>query len=158
MDSQFDSFKQENRDGTMSQDFELDPSDPLNLLLNTNGHDFSMEDSSSSHGSPPDWSQFSSSLWPTHSGDNTKLAYPDLGLDFLQMDMDFNPSLAVDPSSLQYNSNVGFDLNQQLSNEFMSAAPFPFTFNSHPSPQESAVSSNGYSSERRSSVTSSSES
>jgi hypothetical protein len=77
-----------------------------------------------------------------------------MALDFLQMDMDFNPSMAVDPSSLQYN-NVGFDLNQQLSNEFMSAS-FPFTFNAHPSPLEESAGANVK--ERRLSVTSSSES
>ena len=149
----FSRFKHENGDSTIHQDLGLDPSDPLNLLLNNSPQDSSMEDSSSSHGSPPDWNQFSSSFWPNQTlpGDDIK-SFPDLGMDFLQMDMDFNPSLAVDPSSLQYN-NVGFDFNQHLSNEFMSAS-FPFTFNSHPPPEESAVSSND---ERRPSMTSSSE-
>jgi hypothetical protein len=86
--------------------------------------------------------------------------FTDFNLDFLNMGMDFNPTMAVDPSALQYN-NAAFDLNQQVSNEFMSAS-FPFTFNAHPSPEESAVSSNesssDYAKDRRSSVTSSSES
>ena len=116
-----------------------------------------MEDSSSSHGSPPDWSQLSSSLWP-NQGDNVK-PFADISMDFLNMGMDFNPSMAVDPSSLHYNN--AFDLNQHFSNEFMSTS-FPFTFNADLSPEESAVSSSESSSdfvkERRLSVTSLSES
>lgn len=138
----FDHFKQENRDTTMHQDLGLDPSDPLNLLLNNNtsgSQDSSMEDtnSTSSHGSPADWSQLESTLWPQQQSKS----YPDMGIgmDFLQqMDMDFNPSMAVDPSALQYNNthsyNTGtFDLpsyhNDQVANELLSAS-FPFTFNS----------------------------
>ena len=128
----FDPFEKEQRDGAMPRDLGLDPSDPLNLLLNNSSQDSSMEDSSSSHGSPPDWSQLSSSLWP-NQGENMK-PYPDLGIDFLQMDMDFNPSMAVDPNSLHYANGV-YDLNQHLSNEFMSAS-FPFTFHAHPSPDD----------------------
>src|ERR1700733_4500122 len=93
----FDPFEQEHRDSAMPRDLGLDPSDPLNLLLNNSSQDSSMEDSSSSHGSPPDWSQLSSSFWP-NQGENMK-PYPALGMDFLQMDMDFNPSMAVDPNS-----------------------------------------------------------
>lgn len=148
----FDPFEQENRDCAMPRDLGLDPSDPLNLLLNNSSQDSSMEDSNSSHGSPPDWSQLSSSLWP-NQGENMK-PYPDLGMDFLQMNMDFNPSMAVDPNSLQY-SNGAYDLNQQLSNEFMSAS-FPFTFNSHQS-SEGPIMSNDFVKERQPSVTSSSE-
>lgn len=168
----FDLFKQENRGDTMHQDLGLDPSDPLNLLLNNSSQDSSMEDGNSSHGTPPDWSQLSSALWPNQGsmqqgnlGENMK--YPGLGMDFLQMDMGFNPSMAVDPSALHYDNhgyNPGFDIlgyqNQHLATEFLSA-PFPFTFNSHPVTSESSLSDNDFNAqvkERRSSVTSSSES
>lgn len=163
----FDLFREGNRDNTMSQDLGLDPSDPLNLLLNNNPQDSSMDDGNSSQGSPPDWSQLSSSLWPNqvpmqgNPGENMK--YPDMGIDFLQMDMDFNPSMAVEPSALQYDSqgyNSGFDLsvyqNQHLASELLSA-PFPFTFNPH----ASSISNDKFSEQtkqRRLSVTSSSES
>jgi hypothetical protein len=167
---EFDFFKEEKRDGTMSQDLGLDPSDPLNLLLNNNSQDSSMDENNSSHGSPPDWSQLSSSLWPNEGsmqnnlGENTK--YSDLGMDFLQMDMDFNQSMAVDPNALHYNNqeyNSGFDFspyqNRHLATEFLST-PFPFTFNSHASSGPSALSDefNAQVKERRLSVTSSSES
>lgn len=160
--SDYDRFKQE----AMSQDLGLDPSDPLNLLLNNNGQDSSMEDSNSSHGSPPDWSQLSSTLWPNQNNQGENMKYPDLGMEFLQMDMEFNPSMSVDPSALHYNNqtyNTAFDLssyeNPHMPNDLLSAS-FPFTFSSHPSP-EASVSSNDFGSstkERRLSVTSSSES
>lgn len=155
-----DQWKQENQDTTL----DLDPSDPLNLLLHNNSQDSSMDDTSSSnsHGSPPDWSTFSSTMWPQHNG-GENMKYPDVGaLDFLQhMDLDFNQSMAVDPNALHFNThafnpNTGpFDMsayqNDQVANELLSAQ-FPFTLGSD-SPFTGQNNK-----ERRLSVTSSSES
>lgn len=167
----FDSFKQDKQDNPMHQDLGLDPSDPLNLFLHNSSQNSSMEDANSPYGTPSDWSQLSSALWPNpgsmqqgNPGENAK--YPGISTDFLQMDMGFNPPMAIDPSALHYDShgyNSGFDMsgyqNQHLATEFLSA-PFPFTFNSQPV-SESSMSNNEFSAQvngRRLSVTSSSES
>jgi hypothetical protein len=135
---------QRNRD--VQLDLGLDPSDPLNLLLhnNSNSGDSSMEDmsTSSSGNSPPQWSQLSS-LWPSNSymeqgGQyvDSGMKYPDLGLNTsFPIDMDFNPSMAVNPNSLHFDyARMAYplqpsDYNQYgpLSNELLSAS-FPFTF------------------------------
>jgi hypothetical protein len=100
------SADQRNRD--VQLDLGLDPSDPLNLLLhnNSNSGDSSMEDmsTSSSGGSPPQWSQLSS-LWPPNSymeqgGQYVDggIKYPDLGVDLnmsFPIDMDFKPSIML---------------------------------------------------------------
>jgi hypothetical protein len=140
------SADQRNRD--VQLDLGLDPSDPLNLLLhnNSNSGDSSMEDmsTSSSGGSPPQWSQLSS-LWPPNSymeqgGQYVDggIKYPDLGVDLnmsFPIDMDFKPSMAVNPNSLHFDyARMAYplqpsDYNQYgpLSNELLSAS-FPFTF------------------------------
>jgi hypothetical protein len=119
----------------MSSDLGLDPSDPLNLLLHNTSqiHDSSMEDISPQPGISPDWSQLSV-LWPTpdrYPGENLK--YPDLPLDFSPMDMDYNPSMAVEPSALHLESTYAqspfFNPSSALSNELL-APSFPFTFGS----------------------------
>lgn len=112
---------------------DLDPSDPLNLLINS---DSSMEDGSShsSGDSPPQWSHLSS-LWPQNpmysSGLGDNLKYPDLGMDFTTLDSldSFNPNMSVDPNSLmhfdgQHSSVFAHgDLQYQIGNDL-----FPFTF------------------------------
>ncbi|KAH7920660.1 hypothetical protein BV22DRAFT_1198760 [Leucogyrophana mollusca] len=125
-------------------EFTLDPSDPLNLLLNSSTD---TDSSSSQAPSPPDWSQFSS-LWPMQSGEpcggttqpgaseNAKLA--DFGMDFdfsLPMDLDFTNgamSMAIDPSALHFDSKAIhqplFDLSVQPQD--LLSASFPFTFSS----------------------------
>ena len=87
----------------MSPDLELDPSDPLNLLLNNTAHQSPEDDESS------DWSKFST-LWgdppvggglkSPASGNGTTLDFGDLGS--LGMDMDFDPSMTIEPSALLY--------------------------------------------------------
>ncbi|TFK49355.1 hypothetical protein OE88DRAFT_1662871 [Heliocybe sulcata] len=112
----------ENLDSKQPQSELLDPSDPLNLILNnmsSNG-DSSMEDSSSSsHGSPPDWSDLSS-LWSnsapeqdTSMTENSKFTQ-DMNMDFnfsFPMDLDFNPASSIDPSALNLNANGVSPLN-----------------------------------------------
>ncbi|KAI0064902.1 hypothetical protein BV25DRAFT_1914055 [Artomyces pyxidatus] len=103
-----------------------DPADPFAFLLApSSGLDnSSMEDSSSSsHESPPDWSQFSN-LWdseePVTSGSGPALhanpAKPDISsLDFglslpldLNLEMEFNPaiSMSIDPSALHFDPRI----------------------------------------------------
>ena len=87
----------------MPPDLDLDPSDPLNLLLNNTSQN--PEDDESS-----DWSKFST-LWadpsvglkPSCSGGTTAtttFGFDDLGS--LGMDMDFDPSMTIEPSALHY--------------------------------------------------------
>ncbi len=68
-----------------------------------------MSDSGSSHtDSPPDWSQFSS-LWDNDQPQNVKFdpATFDFGLNIpLSMDLDFDPSLAIDPSALHFDPKM----------------------------------------------------
>ncbi|KAH7882358.1 hypothetical protein F5I97DRAFT_1970216 [Phlebopus sp. FC_14] len=123
-------------------DWALDPSDPLNLLLN-NSNDTDSELSQAA--TPPDWSQFTS-LWPglsteakdglQSSGENTKV--PDLaaGLQFsFPMDLEFNDSsfaVAVDPNSL-YLDGKGIQVPihaAPIQPQDVLAAPFPFTYSS----------------------------
>jgi hypothetical protein len=81
-------------------------------LLNDPSPPSSTDSSSSQADSPPDWSQFSS-LWdneqPTFQPSNLKFdpAALDLALNIpLNMDIDFNPSLAVDPSALHFDPKM----------------------------------------------------
>ena len=86
----------------MSPDLDLDPSDPLNLLLN-NTSQIPEDDGFS------DWSKFST-LWdpsvglktPSSGGTTatTTFGFNDLGS--LGMDMDFDPSMTIEPSVLHY--------------------------------------------------------
>jgi hypothetical protein len=126
-----------------------------------------MEESSCEGGSPPDWSQLSA-LWPENDAGQTK-PYADV-MDFsdltsLPMDMDFNPSMSIEPSALHFDpmkfTNYSYGDPTAYSNELLSAQ-FPFTFqtaysnselsSSNASPQLSAES------RRRLSITSSSSS
>jgi hypothetical protein len=146
--------------GIMSSDLGLDPSDPLNLLLHNTSQDGASTESSKL-GSVPDWSQLTT-LWPAHDrylADGLK--YPDMGIDFnlpLSMNMDYNPSMAVEPSALHfepsYNQPSFFSSNVPLSGEFFPPS-FPFTFGSD---ESSSASSHSDSRHRRLSVTSSSSS
>ena len=74
-------------------------------------NDASSEESTSQADSPPDWSQFSS-LWDdnTFQPQPTNAKFDPTSFDFalnlpLDMDLDFNPSLAVDPAALHFNPN-----------------------------------------------------
>ncbi|KAI6045242.1 hypothetical protein EDC04DRAFT_134415 [Pisolithus marmoratus] len=74
----------------------LDPSDPLNLLLNNAG-----TDSDSERSQPPDWSQLTT-LWPPVSpraGVNGK-SHQDVFDLPIPTDMEFNLAMGVDPSML----------------------------------------------------------
>ena len=81
-------------------------------LLNDTSPPSSTDSSSSQADSPPDWFQFSN-LWdneqPTLQPSNLKFdpAARDLALNLpLNMDVDFNPSLAVDPSALHFDPKM----------------------------------------------------
>ena len=71
----------------------------------------SEESTSSQADSPPDWSQFSS-LWDSeHNSFQSNAKFDPTSFDFalnlpLDMDLDFNPSLAVDPAALHFNPNM----------------------------------------------------
>jgi hypothetical protein len=153
----------------MSSDLGLDPSDPLNLMLHNSlqsNEDSSMEDSSCEGASPPDWSQLSS-LWAENDMGQTK-SYPDI-MDFtdpssLSMDMNFNPSMSIEPSALHFDP-MKFNLNSSYpydsySNDLL-APQFPFTFHSVYNPSLSSSDSSPQLStqgRRRLSITSSSSS
>ncbi|KAH7915038.1 hypothetical protein BJ138DRAFT_1078114 [Hygrophoropsis aurantiaca] len=144
-------------------EFTLDPSDPLNLLLNSSTDS---DTSSSQAPSPPDWSQFSS-LWPLHQGESavggTENIKPgDFGMDFdfsLPMDLDFTSgsmSMAIDPNALHFDSKAiqqpMFDMSVQPQDLF--AAPFSFTFSSPTLSTTSASSTSTDAEARRTSVSS----
>jgi hypothetical protein len=155
---------------TMSSDLGLDPSDPLNIMLHNTlqfSEDSSMEDSSCEGASPPDWSQLSS-VWPENDMGQTK-TYPDI-MDFadlssLPLDMNFNPSMSIEPSTLHFdpmkfnlNTNYSYDIHSPpYSNDL--AQQFPFTFHSpYNTRLSSSDSSPKLSARRRLSITSSSSS
>lgn len=128
----------------MSTDIRLDPSDPLNLLLqNAVGGDSSSsngDDSGvSSIGSPQDWTQLST-LWdgtdPTATGGvgmQGGVKYNDL-MDFndlndslnMNMDMEFDPTMG-----LHYGGYGAFDTTSVFNLQLESVLPqtqFPFSF------------------------------
>ncbi|KAF9226403.1 hypothetical protein BS17DRAFT_807181 [Gyrodon lividus] len=142
-------------------DLALDPSDPLNLLLN-NLNDTESELSQAT--TPPDWSQLNS-LWsmpPTDglpsTGEKGKLMDLAAGFDFsFPMDLDFNDpslSMAVDPNSLLIDGK-----GLQLPFHDSSAVPiqphdvlnasFPFMFSS---PTLSSASASSQSADESSSL------
>ncbi|KAI6158186.1 hypothetical protein BKA82DRAFT_996621 [Pisolithus tinctorius] len=94
-------------------DLALDPSDPLNLLLNNSGTD-SDSDLSQTAG-PPDWSQLSSLWLQAHQptpGVNSKPQDVSTMFDFpfpMDMELTYPPSIAmgVDPSMLYLDNNKG---------------------------------------------------
>ena len=155
----------------MSADLGLDPSDPLNLLLHNTSQrpETEMDDESTA---AQDWSKFSS-LWADHTDQTvTMKPYPDI-MDFsdlgsMTMDMDFDPSLTIEPSALHYDfAKVAQGMNYPQDDQFNSystellSGPFPFTF------QEALVagdmssasaSPTSYNKGRRLSITSSSSS
>lgn len=113
------------------------------------------DSSSSSHGSPNDWSTVPTpSFWPTEpqlglkdfgalNDMNMAMEDPSIALDFLrQMEMDFNPSMAIDPTALHFTYPDSQDYGV-FANDIGTGAgePFPFTFGSHPSPSIGSVSS-----------------
>lgn len=81
-------------------------------LLNDESPTSSADSASSQADSPPDWSQFSS-LWDgehnTLQPTNTKFDPASFGFALnlpLDMDFDFNPSFAVDPTALHFNPSM----------------------------------------------------
>ncbi|KAI6107844.1 hypothetical protein EDD17DRAFT_1500143 [Pisolithus thermaeus] len=95
-------------------DLALDPSDPLNLLLNNSSTDSDSEHSQTA--APPDWSQLTS-WWPVspHAGVNSKPQDASAVFDLpFPTDMEFTypPSIAmgVDPSML-YLDNKGLQFS-----------------------------------------------
>ncbi|KIK70210.1 hypothetical protein GYMLUDRAFT_213391 [Collybiopsis luxurians FD-317 M1] len=94
--------------GSPQPDLELDPSDPLNLLLHSQSSDTSMDDSTAG-ASPPDWSQLSA-LWSspfdggTLTGEGNAKEFSDV-MDFslpLGSDLDFGSQMAIDPHALHF--------------------------------------------------------
>lgn len=119
-------------------DLELDPSDPLNLLLvNSQSSDSSMDDSSSG-GSPPDWSQISalSALWAssspldTGSESNTKGYSDTLDYNMLASEFDdFTAQMAIDPHALHFDPHK-FGLDEfSLANDL---TPNQYSFSFQP--------------------------
>ncbi|PPR01359.1 hypothetical protein CVT24_006313 [Panaeolus cyanescens] len=164
----------------MSADLGLDPSDPLNLLLNTSPN----ADDDDSAIPPQDWSKYSA-LW-SDNVDPSLLMKPyssasdvvDYTAD-LAMDMDFTPSIAIEPSALHQfdpmmmkfaSQNLAFgydDYASSLPPELQQQPGFNFSFSSAaltPNSSFSSASSSSdaspqsFSKERRLSVTSASSS
>lgn len=137
----------------MSTEMGMDP-----LVLLQNG-----ESSSDDTENSQDWAKFST-LW----NDNAEpKPYADMmdftSLSSLGMDMDFNPSMSIEPSALHYDTtkfNFSYDDHfNALSSELL-ATQFPFAFQSGMSDfsGSSSDSSQSFTKERRLSVTSSSSS
>ena len=112
----------------------VDPSvfDHLSLL-NDPSPPSSTESSSSQADSPPNWFQFSN-LWdneqPILQPSNLKFdpAARDLALSLpLNMDVDFNPSLAIDPSALHFDPKM-FDTTELSSFPPQQQVAFPQNF------------------------------
>jgi hypothetical protein len=146
---------------TMSTELGLDPSDPLNLLL-SNGD--SSSDESSQHDNPQDWSKFSA-LWADGAEQSSLKPYSDIvdlsDLTHMSMDMDFNPSMAIEPSALHHfpGSGMNFSYDDQFNAELLSTQfPFMFQFGASGDPTSSSASPQSFTKERRLSVTSSSSS
>ncbi|KAF8804632.1 hypothetical protein BYT27DRAFT_7106313 [Phlegmacium glaucopus] len=152
----------------MSADLGLDPSDPLNLLLHNTSQrpESSMDDESTQ-----DWSKFST-LWADHTDQSiTMKPYSDI-MDFsdlgsLAMDMDFDPSMTIEPSALHYDymklaQGMNYTHDDQFSplNTELLSTQFPFTFQSALAAgnMSSASASPVSYKERRRSITSSSSS
>jgi hypothetical protein len=99
-------------------------------LLNDPSPPSSTDSSSSQADSPPDWSQFSN-LWdnehPTFQPSNMKFDPTVLSMALnlpLDMDIDFNPSLAVDPSALHFDPKM-FASTDLSSFPHQQQVPFP---------------------------------
>ncbi|KAL4246402.1 hypothetical protein ABKN59_009155 [Abortiporus biennis] len=153
---------------SMLNDDNVNASDTLDFLLqNINAEFDTSSSSSSSHpSSPPDWSQLSA--WTN----DAKLFDPTTDIDFtIGMDMDFDPHVTVDPSSLHFNTSIftqqdtvavtpetPFVLspNPNTAQALVSASIFHLDNQSTPVPWASSVFSN--TGTRRLSVTSSSSS
>lgn len=147
---------------TMSSELGMDPSDSLNLLLN-NGD--SSSDESSQHDNPQqDWSKFST-LWADSADQSSLKPYSDIvdlnDLTHMSMDMDFNPSMAIEPSALHHfpGSTMNFSYDDQFNAELLSTQfPFMFQFGASGDPTSSSASPQLITKERRLSITSSSSS
>jgi hypothetical protein len=131
-----------------SLDLGLDPSDPLNLLLHSGNPNPPMDESTTSGGSPPSWSDLNS-LWPP---DQDRKPQFDMDFSSFPMDMDMDMHLqsdtGIDPSALQ----MGFPSaeNPFMTPDMLASFDFQSLFDS--------TSSQSSQSTRRLSVTSSSSS
>ncbi|KAJ3798846.1 hypothetical protein GGU11DRAFT_555336 [Lentinula aff. detonsa] len=123
--------------GSPQPDLELDPSDPLNLLLrNSQSMDSYMDDSSAGE-SPPDWSQLSA-LWSSSfeggnfSGEYTYKPFPD-AMDYnipLSSELDFTSQMAIDPHALHFDSQKLGANDFSLSSDLNTLQNHAFTFQS----------------------------
>jgi hypothetical protein len=104
-------------------------------LLNDDSPSSSPESASSQADSPPDWSQFSS-LWDgePNTFQPTNAKFDPASFDFalnlpLDMDLGFDPSLAVDPTALHFNPSmfVASDLSPFPSQQQQVAYPQTLT-------------------------------
>lgn len=104
----------------------------------------SMQDSADDQPSPSDWSQISS-LWPENEIGQTK-SYSDF-MDFidpssLSMDMNFNPSMSIEPSALHFDPiNINTTYHYDPYSNDLLAPQFPFMFQSPYSPSLSSSES-----------------
>ncbi|KAF7291849.1 BHLH domain-containing protein [Mycena indigotica] len=91
----------------MSQDLDLDPSDPLNLLLhNRSQHDAPTDTDTDSAATPPDWSSLNG-MWTTPE-DHVKMdATFDVDFGGL-LDISFDPNVGIEPASLNYQYTAEF--------------------------------------------------
>ena len=127
----------------MSSDLGLDPSDPLNLILHNavQNSDGPADETSSDASGSQDWSKFS--LWATNGIEQSPNVKPYLDIldfpDLNTMDMDFNPSMSLDPSALQYDalkfglSGLGFTYDDSMGaggSSDLLGGQYPFTFQS----------------------------
>ncbi|KAF8237371.1 hypothetical protein L208DRAFT_1375635 [Tricholoma matsutake] len=103
-----------------------------------------MQDSADDQPSPSDWSQISS-LWPENEIGQTK-SYSDF-MDFidpssLSMDMNFNPSMSIEPSALHFDPiNINTTYHYDPYSNDLLAPQFPFMFQSPYSPSLSSSES-----------------
>ena len=114
----------------MSTELGLDPSDPLSLILK-NG-DSSSDESSQNDSPQHDWSKFGA-LWADGAEQSSLKPYSDImdlsDLAHMSMDMDFNSSMAIEPSALHHfpGSTMNFSYDDQFNPELLSTQ-FPFMF------------------------------
>lgn len=85
---------------------QLTSSDPFSYLLQAES---STDETSSQGHSPPEWSPFTSWLENTSMPPPEKITDMGLGSDFnfsMPMDLDFDASMSIDPSSLHFNTSI----------------------------------------------------
>ncbi|KAJ7573538.1 hypothetical protein C8J56DRAFT_1173570 [Mycena floridula] len=136
----------------MTANLELDPLDPLNLILHNTSQTgtSSLNSTMDSSRNSPDWSQLSS-MWSSSESTETSKFNPalmDFDLSSLGMDLDFDPSMIIEPNALHYDNNLKTHYPYDSSYSMPDMMSFPFSFQTFNPPQEQQP--------RRLSVTSSS--